>query len=163
MAIAESKIEGEIFNVPLAGIGYTDPPGRLMTLLGSCVGVVFRDPVTGLSGLAHVVLPDSQGEDSSPGKFADTAIAAMRAEMFQRGANPGRLEAKIAGGAKMFGKASTTDIGARNIEAVREHLAALKIPIRGEHLGGTVGRVIRASAADGTIEILSKRELVAEI
>ena len=75
-------------------------PAKIRTLLGSCVGVVLYDRVARLGGLAHIVLPDSRGAADHPGKFADTAIPAMIAEIERQlqAQARGRLVAKLAGG-----------------------------------------------------------------
>ena len=55
------------------------------------------------------------------------------------------LKAKIAGGAQMFAFSSENDllrVGARNVEAVKDKLAALKIPIIAEDTGNSYGRTI---------------------
>lgn len=117
------------------------PPDIARAILGSCVGVALIDDRSEIAALAHVVLPHSEGRAvATPGKFADTAIASLKQSLIERGANPRRIEARIAGGANMFGGKGPFQIGAQNIEAVREQLAAHSIRIAGEHLGGTQGR-----------------------
>ena len=91
-------------------------PAKIRTLLGSCVGVILYDRVARLGGLAHIVLPDSRGAADHPGKFADTAIPAMIAEIerkFQVKAN-GRLVAKLVGGASMFHDRRQCEFGAEH-------------------------------------------------
>nr|WP_303652937.1 chemotaxis protein CheD [Paludisphaera mucosa] len=133
-------------------------------MLGSCVGVVLHDRAAKLGGLAHVVLPDSRGAVEHPGKYADTAIPALIAELEQamRGKAAGRLVAKLAGGASMFqvGATSTTapaakNIGRMNQEAVEAILASLRIPILGRDLGGDGGRNLMFDPASGRVQIRS--------
>ena len=97
---------------------------RIRTLLGSCVGVVLYDRTSKLGGLAHVVLPSARGPVDHPGKYADTAIPAVIAEL-ERRLGPRtrtRLTAKLVGGASMFQvdtpAESTLNIGRRNQEAI---------------------------------------------
>src|SRR5215212_1048100 len=68
--------------------------------LGSCIGLVLLDRRAAVAGLAHVVLPTA-GE-RTPGKFADTAVAALIAGMEPLGARHARLDAVLVGGASMF-------------------------------------------------------------
>ena len=106
--------------------------------LGSCVGICLYDSRLKLAGMAHIMLSSSQG--FSPvgkelEKFADTAIPRLLARMEQQGALRSRMTAKIAGGAQMFhggGNVQLSDIGKRNIEAVKEELRRLRIPIMAE-------------------------------
>lgn len=54
-------------------------------------------------------------------KFADTCLLDMKKELIGKGADPSRLAAKIAGGARMFSFISDNsmlNIGDQNIEAV---------------------------------------------
>ncbi len=52
-------------------------PGRLTTIVGSCVAVTLYSRRRRLGMLGHVVLPKSRGGDDHPAKFADTAIPYM--------------------------------------------------------------------------------------
>lgn len=130
-------------------------PTRIQTLLGSCVAVVLYDRVGRLGGLAHIVLPDSRGATDHAGKYADTAIPAMLAELRQRSGptiQP-RLWAKLVGGAAMFQTSQPVSIGASNQEASERILARLGIPIVGRDLGGESGRRVVFDTATGVLLI----------
>lgn len=135
-------------------------PARLRTLLGSCVGVALHDRAARVGGLAHVVLPDSRGALDQPGKYADTAIPALIADIERviRGKAAGRLVAKLAGGASMFATGAENparNIGRLNQEAVEAILAALRIPILARDLGGEGGRNMTLDPATGKVWIRS--------
>ncbi len=125
--------------------------------LGSCVALCLHDPETGLGGLCHIVLPNRGfgRADDPPSKFADSAVSWLAARMVERGANRSRLVAKIAGGASLFSakNAATSNIGQRNIEAVRSALEACGIPLVAEHVGGSVPRTIVFRPGDGRLEV----------
>jgi chemotaxis protein CheD len=133
--------------VNMGQIAFFSPPEIARSVLGSCIAVAIYDEHAPLAAMAHVVLPRSSGRDSSsPGKFADTAIAAMRNALIERGAIPRRLRAKIAGGASMFANKGPIQIGQQNIEAVRAGLELQSIRLAGEHLGGDKGRRVTFDA-----------------
>jgi chemotaxis protein CheD len=161
--MAETLAQREVVKVPMGGLRFAQRPAVLETLLGSCVGIAVWDPTTGLGGLAHIVLPESYGSCPKPGKFADTAVAKLKTGLLRRQANAACLKAKLAGGATMYGERQANDIGARNIDAAREQLLRHGIPVVAQHVGGTLGRVIRFWPHDGRIEIATDRELVAVI
>ena len=76
------------------------------------------------------------------------------------GANPTRLRAKIAGGAQMFAamsNSSIANIGDRNVSAVKQWLAMLRIPIVAEDTGKDYGRTLFFDAATGTMRIKSAK------
>lgn len=125
--------------------------------LGSCIGVCVYDRHTRIAGMAHVVLPESmaKGEDS-PGKYADTALPALIAEMQKNGASLRHVTVAIAGGAQLFsfaGGAQRMDIGKRNGAAVLQALQKYGLTPVAEDLGGNAGRTVQLFAADGRVRV----------
>ena len=121
--------------------------GTLITYaLGSCIGITLYDPAIKLAGLLHIMLPEAGNmADMNVYKFADTGIAELVRLMVAKGANKGRMVAKIAGGAQMFAfqnKMEMVRIGERNVEAARKKLAELKIPILASDTGDSYGRTV---------------------
>ncbi len=110
--------------------------------------------------MAHIVLPSSDGNKSSPGKFADTAVEHLRTALLGKGAKRFALQAKIAGGAKMFNTLKSEHIGSRNLAAVLECLEEWKIRVVSRHIGGKTGRVVRFSLVDGSMTVMVRREIV---
>jgi chemotaxis protein CheD len=79
-------------------------------------------------------------------------------ERLRAGRHPGRLVAKLAGGASMFSQLlqpGTSQMGERNVVAARAALRAAGIPVVREAVGGTVGRSVRFDVASGEVEIRS--------
>jgi chemotaxis protein CheD len=149
----------EVVNVAIGQWAVAASPSRLRTLLGSCVGVVLYDRNSKVGGLAHVVLPSARGAVDHPGKYADTAIPALVAELERRIGSQARmrLTAKLAGGASMFQvdtpADSTLNIGRRNQEAIEAILSALRIPVLARDLGGTTGRRLTLDTISGIVAI----------
>ena len=51
---------GEMIKVGMADLKICKAPDALTTIgLGSCIGIALYDPSTKISGLAHIMLPDS--------------------------------------------------------------------------------------------------------
>ncbi len=139
--------------------------------LGSCIGVVMYDSYTKIGGMAHVVLPTNMKvenkiqainyfayTDEAPAKYADSGLWYLLENLLRRGARKPQLRAKIAGGASIlaipiFDKDSSTEIGQRNLIAVKEVLKELKIPIVAEDIGGNQGRTMRFYNKDFRVEI----------
>ena len=123
--------------------------------LGSCIGLVLHDSNRQRGGLAHIMLPNSNGRTDRPGKYADTAICALIEELSVKRRKNGKIIAKIVGGASMFTQFSeSTSIGERNIEKIRTLLKEYSIPIQSEDVGGKVGRTMTYYPAnDGKIRI----------
>lgn len=153
---------GNIIKVGMADLKVCKLPDSLTTLgLGSCVGICLYDSITKVSGMAHIMLPDSTQitRDKNPAKYADTGIDLLIHDMVAIGADRRRLKAKIAGGAQMFAFNAAADslgrVGDRNVEAVKAKLASLRIPILAEDTGLNYGRTIQFFSEDGSLLIKS--------
>ncbi|HEX7153367.1 MAG TPA: chemotaxis protein CheD [Thermoanaerobaculia bacterium] len=125
-------------------------PTEIVTILGSCVAVCMFDRARGVGGLNHFMLP-TESATPSP-RYARHANEMLIKQLVALGASRSRLEAKIFGGASVLkmGGDTGSDLGMRNIEAARLHLANEKIPILGEDVGGLRGRKLVFLTGDGT-------------
>jgi chemotaxis protein CheD len=129
---------------------------KLVSLgLGSCIGLALIDRRMSVAGLAHIVLPQSQGHTSdNPRKFADLAVPEMLEELDGLGARRIRLEAVLVGGASMFAvSAASLEVGQRNEAAVREILKKLRIPVVAAATGGSRGRTIRVDVGTSAVTV----------
>lgn len=152
---------GNMIKIGMAELNVCLPPDAITTLgLGSCVGVVLYDPGKKISGMVHVMLPDSTKikNNENIAKFADTGIEELLRRVTALGANRRALVAKIAGGAQMFAFKSDNDmlrVGDRNVEATKEKLAQLQIPIIAQDTGSNVGRTIEFYPETGELLVKS--------
>lgn len=138
----------------IASLAVTEAPELLETLLGSCVAVILWDPARRRGAMAHALLPQCPAQYDGPiAKYVDTAILDMIRELSSRGSQTDDLVAKLAGGAKMFGRTNSLNIGKRNIDAAERLLREHGIPLVATHTGGTEGRKIIFSPADGAVEV----------
>lgn len=157
-----------IHKVGMADLDVAKAPDGLTTLgLGSCVGIAIRDPLNKIGGLAHIMLPDSTQirNNSNIYKFADTGIEELVNIIIKNGGIRSRLVAKIAGGAQMFSfqsGATIIPIGERNVEATKEKLKEMNIPILSEDVGKDFGRTVIFFPDTGefVIRAIGKEEIV---
>ena len=148
--------------VGISDLNATKAPGVLVTYaLGSCVGICLYDPMAKVAGLSHIMLPSGAQMAASGNqayKFGDTGIVLLIKKMEALGARTIRMKAKIAGGAQMFAGGSNSNlanIGQRNVIAVKNELARLRIPIIAEDTGKNYGRTLYLDANDGSMRIKS--------
>jgi chemotaxis protein CheD len=132
-------------------------PGHVLASLGlgSCIGLALVDGHRGRAGLAHIVLPESQGHAiENVWKFADRAVPELLERVVAIGARRSGIEAVLVGGASMFTTSSRSlEVGQRNELAVREELVKLRIPVVAEATGGDRGRTIRVHVASGAVSV----------
>jgi chemotaxis protein CheD len=143
--------------VRMGELAVSSAPGhKLVSLgLGSCIGLALLDRRMGIAGLAHIVLPQSQGHtQDNPRKFADVAIPELLSELEGIGAHRIRLEAVLVGGAAMFAvSAAGLEVGQRNEAAVRDLLRSVRIPVVATATGGTRGRTVRVDVASSEVTV----------
>lgn len=121
--------------------------------LGSCIGLFIQDRVTGVSGGAHIFLPEAEpGPDHySPYCNVTDAIDEILRQMKQNGSSLECLRAKVTGGANMLGFNSS--IGERNAASVMRHLIDRKIFIAAKDLGGPFCRTARFESRSGILTV----------
>jgi chemotaxis protein CheD len=143
--------------VRMGELAVSSAPGHVLVSLGlgSCIGLALIDRRMGIAGLAHIVLPQSEGDaPENPRKFANLAIPELLSELEALGARKVRLEAVLVGGASMFAvSAASLEVGQRNEAAVRELLEGLRIPVVATATGGSRGRTIRVDVATSAVTV----------
>jgi chemotaxis protein CheD len=143
--------------VRMGELAASGEPGHVLVSLGlgSCIGLALLDRHHHKAGLAHVVLPKSQGAGAdNPMKFADHAVPELFRRVLGVGARRSSLEAVLVGGASMFATTSASlEVGQRNEAAVRDELEELRIPVVATATGGNRGRTIRVHVASGAVTV----------
>lgn len=124
-----------------------DDSSVLTAILGSCVAACIRDPVSGVGGMNHFLLPEAKASSSEQVLYGAQSMELLINALLKAGARKDRLEAKIFGGARMI--AGLSDIGQSNGEFARRFLRNENIPCIAESLGGTKARRIRFWPASG--------------
>jgi chemotaxis protein CheD len=122
------------------------------------MGVTIYDPVCGLGGVINFLLPDStrvNGVDpaKAPFMFADTGVPAFIEALQQQGARPDRFKVVIAGGAHVLDQTKAFDIGAKNLEALKNCLKNFAIKVHHENIGGTNSRTLSLEIGSGRSSI----------
>jgi chemotaxis protein CheD len=120
-----------------------DADAVLTTLLGSCVAACMRDPVAGVGGMNHFLLPGGRVDDidSQARLHGVHAMELLVNALLSRGARRERLEAKLFGGARLID--GLTDIGRQNADFAERFLADEGISLVGGSLRGEHGRKIQ--------------------
>ena len=117
---------------------YVTPQSALVsTVLGSCVAVCLWDPVAGIGGVNHFLLPSGKGP-----RYGTDAMERLIEEMVGRGAFLARTIAKVFGGACVISSFTgpRQAIGPQNVDVALRALEAHSIPVRGQQTAGRRGR-----------------------
>ena len=142
--------------IGMGEIGVASDGEMLRTFVGSCIGVAIYNRRRKVAALAHIMLPQANGQTEQPGKYADTAIPEMIRQLNKLcHEEPTRWSAKIAGGAKMFAFQSGMTIGHQNVAAAEKILNELDIPVLASCCGGEQGRRLCLDASTGMLVVES--------
>lgn len=154
----------------------TDEDIMISTVLGSCVAACIHDPVTGVGGMNHFMLPegDMQSPASATMRYGAFAMEVLINELLKAGAVRDRLEAKVFGGGAVLSAMQQMNIGERNGQFVLNYLRTEGIPVKAQDLGDVHARRINYFPRDGRVmvrkmaphhqraeEIIAKREQAA--
>ena len=119
-----------------------DPSVLLTTILGSCVAMCLRDPVAGVGGMNHFLLPDGEGGGAgSARRYGAYAMEVLINDCLKAGGRRERLEAKLFGGGRMFN--ALRDVGQANADFAERFLRDEGIAHIGGSLRGPGGRRIQ--------------------
>ncbi|TCJ17151.1 chemoreceptor glutamine deamidase CheD [Parasulfuritortus cantonensis] len=109
----------------------------LVTVLGSCVSACIRDPVAGVGGMNHFMLPEG-GDVHNPlsacARYGGYAMEILLNQLLKLGASRTRLEAKVFGGGAIMRGFTLHNVGERNSDFVLEYLARERIRVTAEDL-----------------------------
>jgi chemotaxis protein CheD len=132
----------------------TDKPDEvLVTVLGSCVSACIRDPLVGVGGMNHFMLPHHKtgtwGDDLRSTRFGNFAMEKLVNELIKAGCARERMEIKVFGGGNVTDM--TTAIGSENAEFVMRYLQLEGLHCAAQDLGGSLPRRIHYNPADGRV------------
>jgi chemotaxis protein CheD len=125
----------------------------LVTLLGSCVSACIRDPLAGVGGMNHFMLPDTdlKGAASESARYGGYAMEMLINELIKRGGRRDRMEAKVFGGGAVLQGMTLSKVGERNAAFVLDYLAAEQIPVLSQDLLDTCPRRVHYFPRSGRV------------
>jgi chemotaxis protein CheD len=127
--------------------------------LGSCIGVTVYDPVAGIGGMLHYMLPNATDQakaEANPAMFGETGIPLLFRSCYALGAVKERLIVCAAGGAEILNDDGTFRVGSRNRTLLRKIFWKNNVLIHAEDTGGNNSRTLSLRLSDGTVEIRSQ-------
>ncbi|MGQ8366532.1 chemoreceptor glutamine deamidase CheD [Glaciecola sp. 1036] len=128
----------------------------IVTVLGSCVSVCLRDPITRIAGMNHFLLPankDTVNFDSDSARYGVYAMEVLINHMIKLGAPKHRLEAKVFGGGNVLKQLRINTVGEQNSAFILEYLKTENIPITAKDLLGEFPRKVYFFPLTGEVKI----------
>jgi chemotaxis protein CheD len=132
----------------------------IFTVLGSCVSACVRERKLGIGGMNHFMLPldRSSGANAwkddragSATRYGKVAMDRLINDILELGGERENLEFKLVGGAKILDLAF--DVGAHNVQFVRDYLKTEDFAISAEDLGDGFARKVYYSPLSGKLRV----------
>jgi len=160
--------ENQIITAKLLPGEYYVTTGNEMitTVLGSCVSACIRDPMAGIGGMNHFMLPETsrsrlhERDEAVVGtalRYGNYAMEHLINTILRHGGKRKHLEVKLFGGGKII--ATLGDIGLRNIEFVLEYIDTEALKLISQDLGDIYPRKVNFFPQTGRVRMKKIKDL----
>ncbi len=138
----------------------------IVTVLGSCVSACIRDPIFGIGGMNHFMLPAQKSTSSkqwgsnsvsAATRYGNYAMEHMINDILKNGGDKRNLELKLFGGGKIL--ANMTDVGRRNIDFILDYIQIENLNLIAKDLGDIYPRKVVFHPTTGKVKVKKLRSL----
>ena len=151
----------------LPGEYYVTKDNELITtVLGSCISACVREPIAGIGGMNHFMLPESsehrlqQGAEAVVGnatRYGNFAMEHLINTILSQGGKRKNLEVKLFGGGKII--PTMSDVGLKNISFILEYIDAEGLNLLGQDLGDIYPRKVNFYPKSGRVRMKKIQDL----
>ncbi len=137
--------------IHIGGLHASREPVVMDTVLGSCIAACLYDPVVGIGGMNHFMLPEGiDPNNPTSARYGVNAMELLISEVMKLGGHRRRFQVKVFGGGHVLRIRETLDgIPQQNIDFVRRFLNDEQIPIMSEDVGGYHARRVLFNPNNG--------------
>lgn len=135
----------------------------IVTVLGSCVSACIRDPVLGIGGMNHFMLPHAAGDGSvtvsGSARYGTHAMEILINQLLKMGAQRERFEAKLFGGGNVMRGFTVANVGQRNALFAQEYMKMEGIRVVAQDLLDDCPRKVYFFARSGRVLVKRLRSV----
>ncbi len=152
----------------LPGEYYVSNKGEMITtVLGSCISACVRDPVIGVGGMNHFMLPidtriksrEDKKDFGIASRYGNFAMEMLINAVIVHGGKRKNLEVKLFGGANVISQICSTDVGIQNIEFAHEYLSYEGLNVIAEDTGDIYPRKVNYYSDTGRVRLKKLRQI----
>ena len=137
----------------------------IVTTLGSCIAACVRDPVAGIGGMNHFMLPyrvTEKGKFHDPrvsfaNRYGSYAMENLINDILKNGGRREHLEVKVFGGGKVL--SNMTDVGQKNIEFIDSYIKTEQLKLLARDVGDVFPRKVVFDPVSGNVKVKKLRNL----
>ncbi|WP_417581381.1 chemoreceptor glutamine deamidase CheD [Nitrincola sp.] len=134
----------------------------LVTVLGSCVCACIRDPLTGISGMCHFMLPEQHRDDSLINRamcYGNHAMETLINQLIENGAQREQLQAKVFGACNAIASPGGHKMGEHNSQFVVSYLEKERITVLARDLLDVYPRKVYFFTRTGLVRVKKLKKL----
>lgn len=129
---------------------------RIETILGSCISACVRDPIAGIGGMNHFMLPVDKNSNrstelSDANRYGNYAMENLVNALLSQGAKRERLEFKLFGGGRIM--SSMTNVGWYNIGFAFDYIYTEGFKIVSQDIGDIYPRKVLYYPITGRVRV----------
>lgn len=138
----------------------------ITTVLGSCISACIRDKETGIGGMNHFMLPETNANKLKTGneavignatRYGNYAMEHLINTILTNGGKRKNLEVKVFGGGKIV--PTLSDVGRKNIEFILEYLDTEGLKLLSQDLGDIYPRKVIYFPKTGKVRMKKIQDL----
>mgnify|MGYP000512291946 CR=1 FL=1 len=142
----------------------------ISTVLGSCISACIRDAVTGVGGMNHFMLPETNEQKLTSSKeavvgnatrYGNYAMEHLINVILANGGKRKNLEVKVFGGGKII--PTLGDVGLRNIDFVLDYIDTEALKLLSQDLGDIYPRKVNYFPMTGKVRMKKIKDLHNEV
>jgi len=142
----------------------------ISTVLGSCISACIRDAVTGVGGMNHFMLPETNEKKLTSSKeavvgnatrYGNYAMEHLINVILANGGKRKNLEVKVFGGGKII--PTLGDVGLRNIDFVLDYIDTEALKLLSQDLGDIYPRKVNYFPMTGKVRMKKIKDLHNEV
>ncbi|PPD24183.1 MAG: chemotaxis protein CheD [Methylobacter sp.] len=151
----------------LPGEYYVTKENELITtVLGSCISACIRDKESGIGGMNHFMLPETNAGKLKSGneavignatRYGNYAMEHLINTIITNGGKRRNLEVKVFGGGKIV--PTLSDVGRKNIEFILEYIDAEGLTLLSQDLGDIYPRKVIHFPKTGKVKMKKIQDL----
>lgn len=151
----------------LPGEYYVTKENELITtVLGSCISACIRDKESGIGGMNHFMLPETNAGKLKSGneavignatRYGNYAMEHLINTIITNGGKRRNLEVKVFGGGKIV--PTLSDVGRKNIEFILEYIDAEGLSLLSQDLGDIYPRKVIYFPKTGKVKMKKIQDL----
>jgi len=158
----DARLNTEVAKIFPGQYFVTDRDIVLVTVLGSCVAACIRDPVAGVGGMNHFLLPETAGDvtpASRSARYGSYAMEVLINRLMRHGANRRTMEAKVFGGGSVLRDLRSSGVGESNARFIVDYLRKEEIRVAAQDLLDDCARKIYFFPTSGRVLVKKLRQL----